>query len=271
MHSVPIVLTVAGSDSSGGAGLQADIKAITLTGAYAAAVPTVLTAQNTQGVFAISEVSTQFVRQQLEVVCNDLNVSAMKVGMLYSTDIVLAVADVIKAFEFNHVVVDPVMIAKGGESLLGREALIAMDECLLPLASLITPNSEEARVLWQREIKSYDEVAMAAQALGERYETSVLVKGGHLEGEDAIDTLYHYDKRDFVTFSKPRVTSENTHGTGCTYASAIASFLAHGLGMDEAVRRAKNFVHDAIVQAADCKVGCGHGPLVHLSPSSLVG
>jgi hydroxymethylpyrimidine/phosphomethylpyrimidine kinase len=249
------VLTIAGSDSGGGAGIQADLKAITLLGAFGMSAITALTAQNTVAVMAIHEVPLEFIGAQIDAVFSDIGVDAVKTGMLASAQVVRLIADKLAHYGPPVVVVDPVMIAKAGTPLLARDARAALIEALLPLATVVTPNLHEASALIGGEIR--DEAAMRRaaakiQALGPSY---VLVKGGHLEGE-AVDVLF--DGRDFHEFRAPRVETKNTHGTGCTYAAAIATYLAQEIPMVEAVRAAKRFITEAIRQGLD--LGKGHGP-----------
>jgi hydroxymethylpyrimidine kinase/phosphomethylpyrimidine kinase len=250
------VLTIAGSDSGGGAGIQADLKVISLLGAFGMSAITALTAQNTVAVTAIHEIPLDFIGSQIDAVLSDIGVDAVKTGMLASAQVVRLIADKLADYGPPVVVVDPVMVAKAGIPLLARDARAALIDRLLPLATLVTPNLYEASALIDSEIR--DEAAMRRaaariQALGPSY---VLVKGGHLEGE-AVDVLY--DGRDFHEFRAPRVETKNTHGTGCTYGAAIATYLAQGIPMVEAVGAAKRFITEAIRQGLD--LGKGQGPI----------
>lgn len=249
------VLTIAGSDSGGGAGIQADLKAITLLGAFGMSAITALTAQNTVAVTAIHEVPSDFIGAQIDAVFSDIGVDAVKTGMLASAQVVRLVADRLAYYGPPVVVVDPVMAAKGGTPLLAADARAALIEALMPLATVVTPNLHEASALIGLEIRDETAMRRAAEkihALGPSY---VLVKGGHLQGE-AVDLLF--DGRDFHEFRVPRVETKNTHGTGCTYAAAIATYLAQEIPMVEAVRAAKRFITEAIRQGFD--LGKGHGP-----------
>jgi len=237
------ILTIAGSDSGGGAGIQADLKAITLLGGYGMSVLTALTAQNTTGVQAIHEVPASFVAKQMDAVLSDIGADAIKTGMLANVEVIEVVARKIKQYRMKKVVVDPVMVAKGGASLLRKEAEAALIKNLIPLALVVTPNLHEASVLTGLRIQSIEEMKRAAHRiyqLGSRY---VVVKGGHLKG-DAMDILF--DGKSYTEIGAPRIETKNTHGTGCTFASAIATLIARGDSVPEAVRKAKTFITMAV-------------------------
>ncbi len=249
------VLTIAGSDSGGGAGIQADLKAITTLGGYGMSVLTALTAQNTIGVQGIHEVPVAFVEKQIDSVLSDIGADAVKTGMLANREIIEAVARKIRQYRVRNVVVDPVMVAKSGDLLLRKDAREALIRRLLPLATVVTPNLMEASVLTGFKIRSLGEMKRAAhriQAMGAKH---VVVKGGHLKG---IATDLLFDGRSDLELKTPRVETTNTHGTGCTYASAIATFLAMGEPVPEAVKRAKSFITLAI--QAGLSLGKGVGP-----------
>jgi hydroxymethylpyrimidine kinase/phosphomethylpyrimidine kinase len=249
------VLTIAGSDSGGGAGIQADLKAITLLGGFGMSALTALTAQNTVAVIAIHEVPLDFIEAQIDAVFSDIGVDAVKTGMLSNAGVVQLVAEKLVEHKPPIVVVDPVMVAKSGDQLLAPEARETLSNSLLPLATLVTPNLPEASALVGWEIGNEDEMRRAAeeiQGLGPKH---VLVKGGHLQGEP-VDLLF--DGRQFYEFRSDRVQSKNVHGTGCTYASAIATLLALELPVVEAVAAAKRFITEAIRHGLD--LGRGHGP-----------
>lgn len=252
-------LTIAGSDSGGGAGIQADIKTATLLGSYAASVITALTAQNTRGVSGIHGIPPSFVADQLDAVLADIPLDLVKTGMLYSAGIISTVADKLREYPTMLVVVDPVMIAKGGAQLADRQAVIAMRESLFPLAYLVTPNIPEAERLTGIAITDEREMEEAARILHGIGVKNVLVKGGHLPGGESVDILF--DGRSFIRFPAPRLLTKNTHGTGCTYASAIATYLAQGEPLRHAVARAKEYIHAAIRLAQP--LGKGHGPVNH--------
>ena len=250
------VLTIAGSDSGGGAGIQADLKTISLLGGFGMTVLTALTAQNTKGVSAVHRVPPAFVEQQLDAVLSDIGADAVKTGMLFDAPTIEVVAGKLSAYRLEQLVVDPVMVAKSGDVLLVEEARETLVRRLLPMALVVTPNIAEAQVLSKRSIsskKDLHEAARAIHAMGVKY---VLIKGGHLEGP-AGDVLF--DGRDFLEFSKQRVHTRHTHGTGCVYSAAIATHLAMGCDVKEAVKRAKDFTHCAIRFALP--LGHGHGPI----------
>lgn len=262
-HTKATVLTIAGTDPSGGAGIQADIKAISATGAYAASVITALVAQNTQRVRRIVEISPSFIREQLDVVCSDLRVQAVKIGMLYSVDVVEAVAMALQEQKIKHLVLDPVMIAKNGTSLLLDETIAALKHRLLPLVSLITPNIPEAERLLDYRIHTKDDMMLAAKNLAATYQTNVLVKGGHQDGEQAQDVLYLYEQKQSHWFSAARIQTKNTHGTGCTLSAAIASYLAQGFDYIAAIDKAKHYLTAAIDAGSRQEIGQGNGPVDH--------
>lgn len=249
------ILTVAGSDSGGGAGIQADLKAITVLGGYGMTVVTALTAQNTVGVQGVQAVPIDFIARQMESVLSDIGADAAKTGMLATSEIVEVVADGIKKYNIQPLVVDPVMVAKSGDSLLAENARQTLKTALLPLATVVTPNLPEAEVLCGCTVKRIEEMQEAARRihdLGPRY---VVVKGGHMEGRP-VDLLF--DGQDFQTFDAPRLKQRNTHGTGCTFSAALATILAENLPIAEAVGKAKEFITQAISMGLD--IGAGHGP-----------
>jgi hydroxymethylpyrimidine/phosphomethylpyrimidine kinase len=256
------VLTIAGSDSGGGAGIQADLKTFSALGTYGCSVITALTAQNTRTVTAIHEVPAGFVRAQLDAVFDDIEIAAVKIGMLASRAIVEAVASGLERHGARIVVLDPVMVAKSGDRLLRPDAVDALKERLLPLATLITPNLPEAGDLLGLEAPE-DEAGMIAAAAGLRAlgPRAVLVKGGHMEEADSIDILD--DGGEPLTLVAPRVATANTHGTGCTLSAAIAALLGQGIALREAVRGAKAYLTQAIAAADRLEVGHGHGPVHH--------
>ncbi len=251
------VLVIAGSDSGGGAGIQADIKAVMAMGGYAATAITALTAQNTHGVHGVHMVPAGFLRQQIACVLDDIGADAIKTGMLGGASAICVVAEELQRRATGiPLVVDPVMVAKGGAKLLDDSALNALRERLLPLAALITPNLPEAEALLGRPVADSREAARALHALGTR---AVLVKGGHQEGPVVTDALAHTGKVEL--FEMPRIETRHTHGTGCTLASAIAAGLAQGMELVAAIRRARAYVQEAIRTAPG--LGSGHGPLNH--------
>lgn len=253
------ILTIAGSDSSGGAGIQADIKTITVHGMYAMSAVTALTAQNTQGVYGIREVSPEFLEQQICCTVEDIFPDAVKVGMVSGASLIHVIAEQIKRYALPNVVVDTVMISSSGHRLLDAEAEMALCEELLPLAKLITPNLPEAEALLGTGITTKKEMEEAANRIAERFGCGVLLKGGHLEGE-ASDLLIEQGKQTW--FTNRRIQNPNTHGTGCTLSSAVACRMAEGFSLEKSVGEAKNYLTGAI--AAGLDLGKGSGPMNHM-------
>ncbi|MCA6117722.1 bifunctional hydroxymethylpyrimidine kinase/phosphomethylpyrimidine kinase [Bradyrhizobium sp. WSM 1738] len=260
--TIPIALTIAGSDSSGGAGIQADLKTFAALGAYGASVITALTAQNTQGVSGIHQVPAEFVTAQIDAVFSDLIVGAVKIGMVAQVPVIDAIAAGLKRWSPKHVVLDPVMVATSGDRLLAEEAVNALRTRLIPLASVITPNLPEAAALLDepmaRDTAAIEHQGRRLLALGCE---AVLIKGGHGEGAESTD--YLFTASGTIALTAPRIATKNTHGTGCSLSSAIAAGLAKGEGMETAVRNAKTWVTAAIAAADRFSVGRGHGPVHH--------
>lgn len=265
----PRILSIAGSDSGGGAGIQADLKTCSALGCYGMTAITALTAQNTIGVHGIHAVPPEFLARQIDAVVSDIGVDAVKIGMLHSPEIVRVVADATRRYGFRHVVLDPVMVATSGDALIANETIAVLVAELFPLASIITPNLDEAALLLQRPINSTAELPQAAQDLqrmARNPEVAVLLKGGHLvEGGQVTDLLLYADEGKTQTriYSSARIDSENTHGTGCTLSSAIACFLALGETLPDAVEKARAYIVEAIAQGKNVMTGHGHGPLNH--------
>lgn len=251
-------LTIAGSDSSGGAGIQADIKTMQANGVYAMSAITALTAQNTTGVSGIFEVTPEFLGQQLDAVFTDIYPDAIKIGMVASAELVKMIAFKLKEYKAERIVVDPVMVSTSGSRLISEEAIQILKTELFPLASVLTPNIPEAEVLFGASIHSAEDMERAAQAISEEYHCAVLLKGGH-QLNDANDLLYAEGKNRW--FYGRRIDNPNTHGTGCTLSSAIASNLAKGYGLEEAVERAKEYISGAFAAMLD--LGAGSGPMDH--------
>lgn len=252
------VLTIAGSDCSGGAGIQADIKTMIMNGVYAMSVITALTAQNTTGVFGIQESPVEFVDQQMDCVFQDIFPDAIKIGMLSSPEIMHHVAAGLQKYEARHIVLDPVMVSTSGHRLMRKEAEETLQKELFPLAEVITPNIPEAEVLTGLKITDADSMELAARAISNEFHISVLLKGGH-RVEDANDLLYTDGKTQWL--KGERIDNPNTHGTGCTLSSAIASNLAKGYDLTDSVIRAKSYLTDAL--RAGLNLGKGSGPLDH--------
>ncbi len=251
-------LTIAGSDCSGGAGIQADIKTMTMNGVFAMSAITALTAQNTTGVRAIQESTPDFLRQQIDAVFEDIYPDAVKIGMVSSSELICVIADRLVYYDANNIVVDPVMVATSGSSLLKTDAVMTMTEKLLPIAALVTPNIPEAEVLSGMTIHTKDDMLAAAREIGDRHSCAVLLKGGH-SINDANDLLYTDGK--LIWFEGKRIDNPNTHGTGCTLSSAIASNLAKGFSLTESVQRAKDYISGALT--AMLNLGTGSGPMNH--------
>ena len=252
-------LTIAGSDSSGGAGIQADIKTMTANGVYATSAITALTAQNTTGVYGILESTPEFLANQLDCVFTDIFPDAVKTGMVSSTALIAVIADKLRQYKARNIVVDPVMVATSGARLISEEAVDALKEKLLPLATLLTPNIPEAEVLSGMTISDPAGMERAARAISEQYGCAVLCKGGH-QISDADDLLWRNGAG--VWFRGRRIQNSNTHGTGCTLSSAIAANLAKGYDLDRSVQRAKDYISGALAAMLD--LGHGSGPMDHM-------
>ena len=252
-------LTIAGSDSSGGAGIQADIKTMTANGVYAMSAITALTAQNTTGVYGIMEVTPEFLANQLDCIFTDIRPDAVKTGMVSSSALIEVIAQKLTQYKAENLVIDPVMVATSGAKLISDEAIETLKGKLLGLATLITPNIPEAQVLSGMDIRTAEDMERAAKAIYEAYGCAVLCKGGH-QLNDANDLLY--SKEGARWYQGRRIANPNTHGTGCTLSSAIASNLAKGCGLDEAVERAKAYISGALAAMLD--LGKGSGPMNHM-------
>jgi hydroxymethylpyrimidine/phosphomethylpyrimidine kinase len=258
------VLTIAGSDSSGGAGIQADLKTIAAIGCYGTSVVTALTAQNTQGVMAVHAPPVSFVREQLEAVLGDIGADAVKIGMLYSKNVIETVSEALKKYRAKNIVFDPVMAAQSGNALSRGKVVAAMKKHLLPLVTLLTPNLPEAALFLDREITTPEEMHQGARDLTDFGVGSVLLKGGHLKArKESTDVLFIGPEDRFVTLEGKRIDTRNDHGTGCTLSSAVACFLAEGDPLEEACRSAKAFLQAAIEAGAEFEIGRGHGPVHH--------
>ena len=251
-------LTIAGSDSGGGAGIQADLKTFAALGVYGSSALTAITAQNTVGVTAVHEIPVEVISAQIDAVLDDIGADAIKTGMLSSSAIIECVSTAIRRRQVQHLVVDPVMVAKSGDSLLREDAIDSLRNLLLPLAAVVTPNIPEAEALTSRTIASPGDARRAAREIVDLGCRAVVVKGGHLDGP-ATDLLF--DGVDFLEFTSPRIDTKNTHGTGCTFASAVAAGLARGMSTPSAVALAKDYVTEAIRHSFP--IGQGHGPLNH--------
>ncbi len=260
------VLTIAGSDSGGGAGVQADIKTFSAIGCYGLSATTALTAQNTQGVRGIQEISAAFVGLQIRTVLDDIGADAVKIGMLFNSGIIHEVAECLKSYAVPWVVIDPVMFAKSGDRLLQEEAMQSLRDELIPLATVLTPNIAEAEGLLDRSIKTRDEMERAAKDLCGLGAGAVVVKGGSFANQSCDDCVCIRDNAGRETvhwLDQPRIETANVHGTGCTFSSAIAAYLAQGMQIEEAIRKAKSYVTDALKAGAEYQLGKGKGPVKH--------
>lgn len=257
------VLTIAGSDSGGGAGIQADIKSISACGCFAASAITAITVQNTLGVQAVEPVSIDIITAQISAVLEDIGADAIKIGMLHSSEVVMAVAQTLLRYEIKNIVLDPVMVSTSGHRLIEEDAVAQLKTDLIPLSRIITPNIPEAEILIGSTLTCQDQLPEAAKLLARRYHTSVLLKAGHLVEEELVDVLYNIEDDSLTTLPSQRICSNNTHGTGCTLSSALAAFLAQGCTLTEATTRAKNYVYAAIRSGANYHIGHGFGPVNH--------
>lgn len=263
------VLTIAGSDSGGGAGVQADIKTISACGCYAASAITAITVQNTLGVSAVHAVPVEILEGQIEAVLSDIGADAIKIGMLHSSEVVRCVRKMLDKFEARNVVLDPVMVSTSGHRLIEEEAIASLVSDLLPRAKVITPNIPEAEILLGGEKLSVQKELpdaakrLAAKRLADKCGASVLLKAGHLTEEKLVDIFYDVEDGKIYELPSARIHTKNTHGTGCTLSSAFASMLAKGLPLPEAAAAAKNYINDAIIAGAEYEIGHGFGPVKH--------
>lgn len=258
------VLTIAGSDSGGGAGIQADLKTFSALGCYGMSVITALTAQNTIGVNAIHAVPAAFVEKQMEAIFTDIGTDAVKIGMLYSAELVEAVAGQLKKYNPENIVLDPVMVSQSKDKLAQDKGLTeAIKEHLIPLTTVFTPNLPEASILLNRSIKKWEEMYQAARDLSIYGPESVLIKGGHVDADESNDLLFISSENRYITIKARRIITRNNHGTGCTISSAVASFLARGDSIEKAVKNAKEYITGAIHAGSEYQIGYGHGPVHH--------
>ena len=262
MKTYPVVLTIAGSDSSGGAGIQADLKTMSAIGVFGTSAITAITAQNTCEVRDIQGIEPDIVRQQIEAVLDDLPCTTVKLGMLYSRATIETIADCLQRYPLRNIVLDPVMVSTSGCRLIEEEAISAVKTLLLPQATVITPNIPEAEILSGLAIDSEKDMEKAANRLFQAGCRAVLVKGGHLKGAESCDILFMPNSVP-VRYTSPRISTRNTHGTGCTFSSAIASYLALGHRLTDAVSLAKKYLTQALQTGADITIGSGHGSVNH--------
>jgi len=263
MRKYPVVLTIAGSDSGGGAGIQADIKTISATGSYAASAITAVTVQNTLGVQAVHSVPVDILSGQIACVLEDIGADAIKIGMLHNIDVMRAVSEQLERFKVRNVVLDPVMVSTSGHRLIEEDAATQLPSLLFSKARVITPNIPEAEILAGQKITSQSELPAIARKLSMGGQVSVLMKAGHLTDGRLVDVFYNAEEDRFTELESFRIDSPNTHGTGCTLSSAFASYLAQGYTLDDAARAAKDYISSAILSGAEYSIGHGHGPVDH--------
>lgn len=257
------VLTIAGSDSGGGAGIQADIKSISANGCYAASAITAVTAQNTMGVNAVQGLPIPLIESQIDAVLSDIGTDCVKIGMLHSGEVVRAVAKMLQKYQITNIVLDPVMVAKSGDKLIEDEAIDVLKTILMPMARVITPNIPEAEILLGEPIAHQKDMPSAAKRLGAKYGVSVLLKAGHMSEDELIDIFYNHETDEIITIPSKRIHTRNVHGTGCTLSSALAAHLAKGFSLTDAARAALKYINEAIIAGAKYEIGHGHGPAYH--------
>jgi hydroxymethylpyrimidine/phosphomethylpyrimidine kinase len=266
----PSVLTIAGSDSGGGAGIQADIKTISALGCFASSALTAVTVQNTLGVTGIHSVPAEVVRDQIKAVMDDIEPSVIKMGMIHSKELAIVVAETLQQYPTVDVIFDPVMVAASGDVLIEDDTIIVLKECLFPLASVVTPNIDEATILSGLSIKNVDDMREAAHRILKTACKAVLLKGGHLQGNTLFD-LYIDQSGKQLLFTSDAISTPNIHGAGCTLSAAIAAYRATGYAIEDAVHHAHGYVHDAIEHGKDVTTGKGNGPLNHFyNPKKLI-
>lgn len=257
------VLTIAGSDSGGGAGIQADIKTISACGCFAMSAITAITVQNTVGVNNIHPVPVSIIEGQIDAVLKDIGADAIKIGMLHSSEVIITVRNCLKRFPIRNIVLDPVMVSTSGHKLMQDEAIETLKRELLYEVRVITPNIPEAEILLNRKISHKDELPSLAKELSSNRKVSVLLKAGHLTKKELTDIFYNAETDEIVILKSERIETRNTHGTGCTLSSAIAAHLAKGLSLNKAVETAKEYINAAIIEGANYQIGNGHGPVHH--------
>ena len=257
------VLTIAGSDPSGGAGIQADLKTFSACGCFGTSAIVAVVDENTVGVTGVHPVPVDFVAGQIKSVLDDIGADAIKIGMLHSSELIRTVKETLSRYDVKNIVLDPVMVATSGDKLLQNDAIETLQNELIPFVRVITPNIPEAEVLLQREIKSQDELPKVIKELSANRNVSVLLKAGHLTEEKLTDVFYNAETDEIIELTSGRICTKNTHGTGCTFSSALAAFLAHSLPLNDAVRAAKEYMKSAIIAGAEYEIGKGHGPVHH--------
>ncbi|MBK5721167.1 bifunctional hydroxymethylpyrimidine kinase/phosphomethylpyrimidine kinase [Dysgonomonas sp. Marseille-P4677] len=263
MKHYKIALSIAGSDPSGGAGIQADLKTFSACGCYGATIIVAVVDENTVGVTGVHPIPVPFVTGQIKSVLSDVGADAIKIGMLHSSELILAVKDTLSLYNINNIVLDPVMVATSGDKLLQDEAIETLKNELIPFVRVITPNIPEAEILLGTKIVSQKDLSLVVKDLSFGNKVSVMLKAGHLSDNMLTDVFYNAETNEVIELTSKRVSTKNTHGTGCTFSSAIAAFLAQGVSLNEAVRKAKDYINNAIIAGADYEIGKGHGPVHH--------
>ncbi len=257
------VLSIAGSDPSGGAGIQADLKTISACGCFATTAITAIVDENTIGVFGVHPVPINFVKGQIKSVLDDIGTDAIKIGMLHSSELIWAVKETLLPYGIRNMVLDPVMVATSGDKLLQDEAISTLKNELIPMMRVITPNVPEAEILSGRKISRQADLPMVVKELSCNGTVSVLLKAGHLTEDELVDVFYNAETDNIIELRSQRIATRNTHGTGCTFSSAVASFLAKQLPLNDAIRSAKDYISQAIVKGSVYEIGKGHGPVHH--------
>lgn len=263
MKTYKRVLAIAGSDSGGGAGIQADIKSISACGCFSTTAITAITAQNTLGVTDIHPIPTGILKSQIEAVLVDIGTNSVKIGMLHNSQTITAVYEMLKKFNIKNIVLDPVMVTTSGNLLLQPEAIKTLKEVLIPYAKVITPNIPEAEILLGEKINAQKDLPKHAKTIGRKYNVSVFLKAGHLTEADLIDVLYNIETDELIELKSKRIHTKNTHGTGCSLSSALAAFLAQGFDLNDAATKAKSYINEAIKSGTNYTLGSGHGPINH--------
>lgn len=256
-------LSIAGSDPSGGAGIQADLKTFSACGCYGSTVIVAVVDENTVGVTGVHPIPVPFVSGQIKSVLDDIGANAIKIGMLHSSELILAVRDTLAEYNIKNIVLDPVMVATSGDKLLQDEAIETLKTELIPFVRVITPNIPEAEILLGRKIENQKDLSAVIKDLSFGGKVSVMLKAGHLKEDELTDVFYNAETDEIIELTSKRIATKNTHGTGCTFSSAITAFLAHGLPLNDAARKAKEYINHAIVAGADFEIGKGHGPVHH--------
>ena len=265
MKKYKVALSIAGSDPSGGAGIQADLKTFSACGCYGATAIVAVVDENTVGVYGVHPVPVKFVVGQIRSVLDDIGADAVKIGMLHSSELIIAVRDTLQSYNIRNIVLDPVMVATSGDPLLRQEAVDTLKNVLIPCARIITPNIPEAEILLGEKISSQNELPYYAKKLSCGGKVSVLLKAGHLHDSRLTDVFYNAETGETIELTSDRIDTKNTHGTGCTMSSAVASFLARGMDMNAAVSEAKKYMDMVIRSGAEYLIGHGHGPVNHFA------